>query len=165
MNDTRSLRKHLIALLDWKDAHVGFDAVVAGLSADVLGARPASLPYSPWELLEHLRLAQRDILDFCRDPSYSAPSWPADYWPPTPGPPAPGAWETSVAAFRDDRLALERMAGDPKVDLFATIPHGEGQTYLRELLLVADHNAFHLGELVVVRRLLGAWPPVRGGSS
>ncbi len=164
MDDTRSLRKHLITLLDWKDAHVGFDAVVANIPPDLLGVKPAGLPYSPWELLEHLRIAQRDILDFCRDPSYSAPSWPADYWPPTPGPPAPGAWEASVAAFRDDRLALERLAGDPEVDLFATIPHGEGQTYLRELLLVADHNAFHLGELVVVRRLLGAWPPVQGGS-
>lgn len=119
--------------------------------------QPSGLPYSPWQLLEHVRLAQRDILDFCRNPSYSAPGWPADYWPAEPAPPGASAWRRSVAAFRDDRASLVRLIADPEIDPYATIPWGEGQTYLRELLLVADHNAFHLGQLVVLRRLLGAW--------
>ena len=123
-----------------------------------LAVRPAGLPYSPWELLEHLRITQRDILDFCRDPGYSERKWPDDYWPTPDEPPTPEAWERSVAGFREDRDALMKLAGDPAVDLFSRIPHGSGQTYLREILLVADHNAYHLGEIVAVRRLLGAWP-------
>lgn len=153
------LRAHLIRLLDWHDAHVDFDAAVKDLAPELRGVRPAGLPYSPWRLLEHLRLTQRDILDFCRNPDYAQPTWPDDYWPESDAPPDSGAWERSIAGFRADRDELRRLAADPDVDLFARVPQGEGQTYLRELLLVADHNAYHLGEMVVVRRLLGAWTP------
>lgn len=151
------LRKQLAALLSWQDAHVDFDAVVKGLPPRLRGVQPAGLPYSAWQLLEHLRLAQRDILDFCVDPAYRARKWPDDYWPRSPVPPTPKAWQQSIAAVRADRRSLEKLLKDPTLDLFAKIPHGEGQTYLREFLLVADHNAFHIGQLVIVRRLLGAW--------
>jgi hypothetical protein len=153
------LRTHLPRLLDWHDAHVDFDTAVKDLAPELRGMRPEGLPYSPWRLLEHLRRTQRDILNFCRDPEYVAPTWPDDYWPESDAPPDPDAWERSIAAFRDDRDQLKRLAADPAVDLFAPVPQGEGQTFLRELLLVADHNAYHLGEFVVARRLLGAWPP------
>ncbi|HEU5163634.1 MAG TPA: DinB family protein [Thermoanaerobaculia bacterium] len=155
-----ALRQHLSRLLDWKDAHAGFDAAVADMPPALRGRRPEGLPHSTWELLEHLRLAQRDILEFCIDPNYRERSWPDDYWPPDASPPADDAWEKSIEAFRADRDALKKLATDEKVDLFAKIPHGSGQTYLRELLLVADHGAYHVGQLVLVRRLLGAWPGV-----
>ncbi|CAN5209012.1 DinB family protein [soil metagenome] len=152
-------RETVARLLDWDEAHAGFDKALSGIPPELRGVPPEGLPYSPWQLLEHLRLAQRDILDFCRDPDYTQPEWPEDYWPPTPAPRSADEWERSVEAFRGDRDALRRLASDPDLDLTAEIPHGEGQTYLRELLLVADHNAYHLGQLVVVRRLLGIWPP------
>lgn len=155
----RALRSHLGRLLGWHDAHVDFDAAVTGLPQELLGSRVAGLPHSPWEILEHLRITQRDILGFCRDASYTEPKWPEEYWPGSPEPPNAEAWEQSVAAFVRDREELKRLAEDESVDLFAAIPHGSGQTYLRELLLVADHNAYHVGQLVTVRRLLGAWPP------
>ena len=157
MSQTDALRRHVLALLDWHDAHVTFDDAVAGIDPQLVGIQPPGLPYSLWQLLEHIRLAQKDILDFCRNPAYSEPEWPAAYWPPTPAPPTPAAWDDSVAAVRSDRAAFTAMFADPALDPFATIPHGQGQTYLREALLVADHNAFHFGQLVVLRRLLGAW--------
>jgi hypothetical protein len=148
----------LVKLLSWEDAHVGFDAAVADLPPALRGTAPAGLPYSPWQLLEHLRITQHDILDFCRNPGYQEMSWPKDYWPRDAAPPSLSAWNESIEQFRHDRSALEALAGDPAIDLEARISHGSGQTYLRELLLVADHTAYHLGELIVVRRLLGAWP-------
>lgn len=153
-----ALRTHLLRLLDWQDAHVDVDSAVAGVPPELQGARPEGLPHSLWELLEHMRLVQRDILDFCRNPDYVEPKWPEDYWPGTAAPPSPKAWNESVAAFRSDREALRRLTTDSGVDLFATIPHGTGQSYLREILLVADHNAYHVGQLVLVRRQLGLWP-------
>ena len=111
-----------------------------------------------WQILEHIRIAQHDILDFCVNPSYKEMRWPDDYWPVAAAPPAVEAWEQSVAACRRDREALQRLVQNPEVDLFSTIPHGSGQTYLREILLVADHTTYHVGELVLVRRLLGVWP-------
>jgi uncharacterized damage-inducible protein DinB len=152
-----ALRAHLRRLLSWVDAHVDYDRAVAGLAPELRGQRPGGLPYSPWELLEHLRITQHDILDFSRNPQYAELSWPEDYWPQSAAPPDAHAWDVSIAAFRADREALQALADDPEVDLFARIPHGQGQTYLRELLLVADHNAYHVGQLVLVRRLLGAW--------
>ncbi len=152
-----ALRAHLRKLLDWQDAHASFDAAVEDVPPKLRGKRPEGLPYSPWQLLEHLRLAQRDILDFCRDSEYAERKWPDDYWLADPEPPSPGAWDESVAAFRADRRELQRLASDPALDLFAKIPHGDGQTYLRELLLVADHNAYHVGQVVAVRKLLGVW--------
>lgn len=151
------LREQLVKLLGWQDAHVNFDDVVEGIPQEKQGVRPQGLPYSLWELLEHMRLTQRDILDFCRDPAYRAPKWPEGYWPKSTVPPAPEAWQESVAAFRADRDALAWLAADPTLDLYAKIPHGEGQTYLREVVLVADHSAYHMGEFVAVRRVLGVW--------
>jgi len=158
MTSLDALRAHLRALLEWRDAHVDFAAAVADIPPPLRGAAPAGIPYSPWQLLEHLRLTQHDILDFCRNPAYAEPRWPDDYWPATPAPPSVGAWDRSIAGFNADLEALRRLAGDRAVDLFARIPHGTGQTCLRELLLVADHNAYHVGQLVAVRRSLGIWP-------
>jgi uncharacterized damage-inducible protein DinB len=153
----RALREQLRDVLSWRDAHVGFDAAVDGIPSSLRGTAPKGLPYSPWQLLEHMRLTQHDILDFCRNPNYAELRWPQDYWPISPAPSNEAAWEESVAAFRQDREALRRLAEDGNIDLFARIPHGSGQTYLRELLLVADHTAYHVGQLVVVRRCLNAW--------
>ena len=152
-----AIRQHVGRLLAWEDAHVGFDAAVDGVPGALRGVKPPGLPYTPWQLLEHLRRTQHDILEVCRNPAYRELNWPDDYWPGAPAPPSPAAWDDSVAAFRQDRTALQQLATDPDVDLTATIPHGSGQTYLRELLLVADHSAYHVGELIVVRRLLGIW--------
>jgi hypothetical protein len=157
INESNMLREHLIKLLDWEDAHVSFDAAVEGIPPPLQGVRPAGLPYSSWELLEHIRITQGDILNFCRNPAYEAPSWPDEYWPKSTSPPTPDDWQQSVTAFRADRQALQSLTADPGLDIYAEIPHGEGQTYLREVLLVADHTAYHLGELVAVRRLLGVW--------
>jgi DinB family protein len=152
------LRATIARLLDWQDAHAGFEKVVAGLPPDLRGRAPDGLPYSPWQLVEHIRLTQHDILEFCRNPSYEELDWPGDYWPKGAPPPSAEAWDKSVAAVRQDREALKQLALNPAIDLLASVPAGDGQTYLRELLLVADHTAYHLGELVVVRRALGAWP-------
>lgn len=159
MPNSDALRQHLLVALDGKGAHVDFEAAVHGLPEALRGQRPEGLPYSPWELLEHLRFTQRDILDFCHDPDYTEPDWPGDYWPDVPAPPSPDAWDASIEAFRADLQAMKALVADPETDVHAVIPHGDGQTYLREALLVIDHNAYHLGQLVTVRRLLGAWPP------
>ena len=151
------LRAQLAAILDWRDAHTDFEGAIADLPRELRGKAPAGLPYSPWQLLEHLRLTQRDILDFCRNPAYEEMTWPDDYWPKEAAPASDRAWDESVEGFRRDREELRALANDRSIDLFDRIPHGSGQTYLRELLLVADHNAYHVGELIVVRRLLGAW--------
>jgi DinB superfamily len=157
MNQDQLIRRHLTQLLDWHDAHADFDSVVADVPAEVRGVRPEHLPYSLWQLLEHIRFTQYDILDFCRNPQYRTPKWPDDYWPDTEAPPASDSWQRSVEAFRADREALRALVADTTRDLLAEIPHGEGQTLLREVLLAADHSAYHLGEMVAVRRLLGAW--------
>jgi DinB family protein len=158
MAQIESIRAMLAHLLDWEDAHAGFDKVVAGLPPELQGRAPPGLPYSPWQLLEHIRLTQRDILEFCQDPAYEERRWPEDYWPKSASPPSAGAWNKSVASFRKDREALKQLAQSATVDLLGKVPAGNGQTYLREILLAADHTAYHLGELVVVRRALGAWP-------
>lgn len=157
MENNDMLREQLIKLLNWEDAHVNFDDAVEGVPPQLQGVRPEGLPYSPWQLLEHMRMTQRDILDFCRDAVYKAPKWPDDYWPKSVIPPAPEAWLESVAAFHADREALEELIAEPTLDLYAKIPRGTGQTYLREVVLVADHSSYHIGELVAVRRLLGVW--------
>ena len=154
---TISLRRHLASLLGAKGAHLRFEAAVTGFPAHLRGAKPPGAPHSAWQLIEHMRIAQRDILEFSRDPGHQSPDWPSGYWPATPAPPDEKAWDTSVRAFRRDLKAMCDLVAKPSTDLFARIPHGNGQTVLREALLVADHNAYHLGELVLVRRLLGAW--------
>ena len=151
-----SLRAYLARVLDWEEAHVGFDAAVDGIPDDERGARARGFEHSPWQLLEHMRLAQRDILDFCVNPQYVHDlKWPDDYWPGQPAPPTAQAWTESAAAFKADRETLKQLAVDRKIDLFALVPTGTGQqTYLRAILLVTDHNAYHLGQLVAVRRAL-----------
>ena len=151
------LREQLAALLEWKEAHAGFDRAVAGMPFDRQGTVPPGFDHSAWQLLEHIRLAQADILDFCVNASYEEKTWPDDYWPRDAAPPDAQAWERSVAACRGDRARMQRLARDPAIDLFARIPHGSGQTYIREILLVVDHGSYHVGQLVSVRKALGAW--------
>lgn len=150
------LREHLKKLLDWEDAHISFDRAIDGIDPKKRGKVPSGHSHSPWQLLEHLRRCQFDILDFSRNSQYAEPSM-KDYWPSSAAPPDEGAWRESINAFRRDREDLKRLAMDTRIDLFARIPHGSGQTYLRELILVADHNAYHVGQLVTVRRALGDW--------
>ena len=157
MDQDRSLRDHLLYLLGGGGAHADFEATVAGLPAELRGAKPPGAPHSPWQLLEHLRLAQWDILEFSRSETHVSPPWPEGYWPETPAPPDDGSWDRSVEAFSHDLQAMQDLVTDPKTDLFARIPWGDGQTILREALLAADHNAYHLGQLVSVRQALGAW--------
>jgi hypothetical protein len=157
-DQTAALREHLLYLLRSGGAHVDFEAAVADLPPDLRGGKVAGLPHTPWRLLEHLRIAQWDILEFCRNPRHASPTFPEGYWPKGDAPPDDVAWNRSVAAFRADLRAMQALVADPATDLFAPLPHGKGQTVLREALLVADHNAYHLGQLIVVRRLLGAWP-------
>jgi len=153
-----SLRRHLIELLKGGSAHARFEEVVAGLPAKLRGEKPAGLPHSPWMLLEHMRLAQWDILEFSRHRRHVSPDWPKGYWPRSEAPPDAAAWRTSIKKFRRDLKTMENLVADPRIDLHARIPWGEGQTILREALLVADHNAYHLAQLVDIRRLLGTWP-------
>jgi hypothetical protein len=157
MDRDHMLRDHVLYLLRGGGAHLSFDKAIAGLPAKLRGAKPAGLPYSPWRLLEHMRICQWDILDFCRNPHYKTLKFPDDYWPKEDAPPSATAWNASIKSFQNDLKEMEKLVDDPKTDLFARIPHGDGQTILREALLVADHNAYHLGQLIVVRRMLGAW--------
>ena len=159
MNHDAEMRKHLLELLDGGHAHATFDDVLADFPAKLRGEVPKGLPHSGWMLLEHMRLAQWDILDFSHNPQYKVMKWPEDYWPKTPAPPDTAAWDQSVKSFRDDLDAMKKLVSDSKTDLFAKIPWGDGQTILREALLVADHNSHHLGQLIDVRRLLGIWKP------
>ena len=158
MSDTRLLRDQLVRFLDWEESHVGFDKAVDGLPAAKRGTRPAGFEHSAWQLLEHLRIAQEDILDFCLDAQYvHSRHWPDDYWPKDPAPPDARAWDASIASFKRDREKMKQVARETK-DLYSSVPTGnEQQTYLRALLLVTDHNAYHLGQLVAVRRALGEW--------
>jgi uncharacterized damage-inducible protein DinB len=154
------LRTRVLTLLDGRGARVPFEKATEGVPPELRGRRPEAVPYSPWELLEHLRLAQRDLLDYCRAGSgYETPEWPDDYWPSTPAPPNTAAWGESRTQFAADREALRALVRDTD-DLHAPVPQAQedDHTYLRQLLLVADHTSYHIGQLVVVRRLLGCWP-------
>jgi hypothetical protein len=157
MAKNKALREHLVKLLTGGDAHAGFEAAIKDFPVELRGKTPRGAEHSPWELLEHLRIALGDILDFSRNPEYKERAWPKEYWPETPAPPNATAWSRSVKAFQTDLKEMCDLVADEKTDLFAKIPHGSGQTILREALLAADHNAYHLGQLVLVRRLLGAW--------
>jgi DinB superfamily len=148
------LRRHVLDLLHMKGAHVGFDETVAGIPARLRGIKPKGLPYSAWQLVEHMRRAQDDILRFCVEPDYVSPEWPAGYWPAEPAPPNARAWSEAGRAFRADLAAMQKLVASPRNDLLAPIPHAAPATLLREALLVADHNAYHTGQLLVVRRLL-----------
>lgn len=148
------VREYLANALDWKSAHIGMDDVFGRFGPATYGVRVEPLPYSAWQLVEHMRITQRDILDFCRDPSYQEPHWPDDYWPTEAAPAGSAHWDTALQAFRQDLADMKRLVSDEGIDLLAPIPHGDGQTYLREALLVIDHNAYHLGQLVVLWRLV-----------
>ncbi len=157
MPDDSALRQHLVTLLSGRGAHADFDKAVGGLPVALRGKRARGLSFTPWRLLEHLRIAQGDILEFSRNAKHVSPDWPAGYWPKGNAPPSAKAWNDSVAAFRRDLAAMQALVSDPATDLFAPIPQGDGQTVLREALLLADHNSYHLGQLILLRRLLGAW--------
>jgi hypothetical protein len=156
-DQTASLREHLLSLLRGGGAHLDFDKAIADLPPELRGAKPPGQPHTPWRLLEHLRIAQWDILEFSRKAGHVSPTFPEGYWPQGDAPPDEAAWQRSLEAFRADLRAMQDLVADPATDLFTPLPHGEGQTILREALLVADHNAYHLGQFVLVRRLLGAW--------
>ena len=157
MSNDQALRDHLLYLLSDGGAHLKFDAAVKDMPSNLRGKRPKGAEHSPWELLEHMRIAQWDILEFSRNPKHKSPDFPDGYWPKTQAPPNEKSWDKSVKAFRADLKAMEDLVKDPSTDLFAKIPHGDGQTIFREALLVADHNAYHLGQFVLLRQLLGAW--------
>ena len=157
MADDNALRAQLVKFLDFEEAHVGFDRAVKGIPPRLRGKPPQGAEHSLWQLVEHLRIAQADILEFSLTAKYKEKKWPDDYWPKALGPRNAAAWTKAIASCRRDRKALQRLAANPKIDLLATIPHGTGQTYLREILLVADHNAYHIGQIVALRRRLGIW--------
>jgi uncharacterized damage-inducible protein DinB len=155
--DEKALRAQLVKLLDFEDAHVGFDKAVKDIPARLRGKVPAGGEHSLWQLLEHLRIAQADILEFCRTAKYKEKKWPDEYWPASSAPPSGAAWTKAIAAYQRDRKAFQRLAANTRIDLLATIPHGTGQTYLREIVLAADHAAYHIGQIIAVRRQLGIW--------
>lgn len=158
MKNDKALRAHVARLLDWTDAHADYEAAVTGIEPRFRGTVPEGWDYSAWQLIEHIRIAQQDILEFCVASSYHEKAWPDDYWPAAPEPPSDEAWNASVEAYRRDRRALQELAANPKIDLLAVVPNGKTQTYLRELLLVADHTAYHVGQMVALRKALGIWP-------
>ena len=155
--DSAALREHLVNLLTKPQAHATFDDAVKGLDPELRGKVAKGAEHSPWQLLEHLRIAQLDILEFSRNAKHESPKWPEGYWPKEKAPADEKAWDKSVRAFKRDLKEMVELVQDEKTDLFAKIPHGDGQTILREALLIADHNAYHVGQLVLLRRLLGAW--------
>lgn len=157
MPDDTALRAHLIELLRGGHAHATFAQTVGDFPVEKVGIRPQGLPHSPWQLLEHMRLAQEDMLRFSQSADWVSPEFPAGYWPKSPAPATPAEWTKSVRAFERDMAEFEAMVNDPAGDLYRKFPWGDGQTLLREAMMLADHNAYHLGQLLLVRRLLGAW--------
>jgi uncharacterized damage-inducible protein DinB len=155
--DDKRLREQLGKALDSSEAHADWKQALADVPAKARGEKPAGVPHSLWELLEHVRIAQWDILEFSRNAKHVSPDFPGGYWPKSPAPPSEGAWKKSIEGLQSDLAAMEKLIADPKTDLFARIAHGSGQTILREALLLADHNAYHLGQFVLLQRLLGTW--------
>jgi hypothetical protein len=153
----KALRRQLQEALGGKGAHLAWKKALAGFKPTLRGIHCSGAPYSAWELLEHARIAQWDILEFCRDPKHISPDWPSGYWPKNPAPRNNEAWNKSVKAFESDTKAMEKLVGDLETDLFKPIAHGTGQNILREALLVIDHNSYHLGQFILLRRLLGCW--------
>jgi uncharacterized damage-inducible protein DinB len=158
MPDKDPVREHLALVLDWHEAHATLDQAVKGLPPRLRGALAQGLPHSIWQLVEHIRLAQKDILEFATRVRYRNKNWPADYWPKRPAPPSPEAWRNSLRDYHADLRALAALARNAKLALDQPVPSGTGQTILRELLLTVDHTAYHVGQIVLVRRALGAWP-------
>jgi hypothetical protein len=161
MTDTDILRQQLLELVEGHGAHMPYDAAVADFPADAINRRPSNVPYTPWHLLEHIRIAQADILDYIRNRAYIAPNWPEEYWPDRSAVATPARFAETVAAFQADRQALRDLVADPETDLLATIPGTSGHTILREVRLVGDHNAYHIGEFAILRQVMGTWPADR----
>ncbi len=157
MSDDKAIRDHVLKLLKGRQGHVDFETVLANLPQESQGKKPEGAPHTPWQLLEHMRIAQWDILEFSRNPKHLSPKFPEGYWPDSESPSDDDAWQKSVTSLGADLQAMADLVADPSTDLYARIPHGSGQTILREALLIADHNAYHLGQLVLLRRLLGVW--------
>ena len=157
MKDTVALRQQIVDLLTAKNAHADLEAAIAKLPSKLRGAKPKGFPHSAWQLLEHIRIANWDILEFSKNAKHASPPWPEGYWPKTEAPPNAAAWDKSVRQVRASMKGMIRLVRSKKTNLFAPIPHGTGQTVLREALLIADHNAYHFGQIVLLRRLLGAW--------
>lgn len=151
----RALRDHLLYLLRGGGAHASFDDALGDWPVQLAGARIANFPHTAWMLLEHIRIAQWDILEFSRNPKHKSPAWPEGYWPESETPPNESAWQASLAAIRKDMKAMEQLVANVKSDLYRKFPWGNGQTLLREALLVADHNAYHVGQLVMMRKCIG----------
>lgn len=158
MSENALLRQQLLQLLHGRNAHLTFEDTVANFPPDFMNARPPNVPYTPWHLLEHIRLAQWDILEFMRDPDHVSPNWPEGYWPAPDAQADLAQWQQTLDAFRADLQAIEAILTNPDVDLLAELPHAPGYTYLREVLLVADHNAYHIGEFAILRQVMGTWP-------
>ena len=157
MAESDALRQHLLDLLRGRNAHADFDTSLTDFPSRLRGVKPPGAPHTAWQLLEHMRIAQLDILEFSRSAKHKSPAWPEGYWPKGEAPPNAAAWNNSLRSFRADLKAMAKLVADKKTDLFARIPHGAGQTILRETLLIADHNSYHLGQIVLLRRLLGTW--------
>jgi DinB superfamily len=155
---TSPLQQHLLKLLSFEGAHVGFDEAVRGLASELRGKKVKAVPHTVWQLVEHLRIAQWDILEFSRDAKHVSPKWPEGYWPESSTPASDQAWKKSIAAFRHDLNEMKKLVAEAdEQQLYERIAHGDGQTLLREALLVADHNSYHLGQLVMLRKMLRAW--------
>jgi hypothetical protein len=164
MNTDQALRAHVLALLDGRHAHLTFDEVVADFPPERINTKPPNVPYTPWHLIEHLRIAQWDILEYTRDPQHVSPPWPEGYWPAPDAQTDRAGWNATIQQFRRDLQAMKDLVADPNTDLLTPLPHGYGgHTVLREALLVADHNAYHVGELGILRQVMDAWPGHRTG--
>jgi hypothetical protein len=159
MTNSRDWRAIVASSLGWEEGHAGLESATKNLAPALRGKRPDGYPHSPWELVEHIRITQRDLLDFCRNPDYVEKlEWPRDYWPVSSAPPSSDAWDESLADYKRDRETFARFTTETELDLTTKIPRGKGQTYLRTILLAMDHASYHIGQVVSVRRLLGAWP-------
>jgi hypothetical protein len=161
MGGTDTLRTELIALIEGRGAHMTLDDAVVDFPDDAINRRPPNVEYTPWHVIEHIRITQLDMLDYIRDRKYLAPNWPEEYWPPRDATATPAEFERSVEGFRADQAALRAIAADPATDLTATIPNTPGHTILREIRLVGDHNAYHVGEFAILRQVMGTWPATR----
>jgi uncharacterized damage-inducible protein DinB len=159
MTPPEDWRRIVASALDWEQSHAKFDSAIADLPADTRGRRPDKFPHSAWELVDHIRRTQHDLLEFCRNPDYKEPIWPDDYWPSNPAPRDDAAWDAAIAEFHRDNAALAAFTTDSPHDLTTKIPHGSGQTYLRTILVAVDHTSYHVGQIIAVRRLLGVWSP------
>lgn len=158
MDSNEIVRKQLIDLLKGGNAHMDFDQAVDSFPMEFINTNPPGSDYTPWRLLEHLRIAQWDILEFTRNPEYLSPPWPEGYWPPQGEKADPARWQTTIQSFREDLQGMRSLVEDPHNDLFASFPHAPGYTLLREVLVLADHNAYHMGEFAVLRGIMGTWP-------